>query len=113
MAKLFPKDIVYSYMKTAHVILALLASTVVLFASFVTPYDKTKPPALPLPDAYQLAVAALGSATNQFHCLSAGIEEFGGGRWLFTFYSTNTPPKTKFVVVEFGGAASVADVYVR
>jgi hypothetical protein len=100
-------------MKIRHVILILLASSAVLFASLVTPYDKAKPPALPLPDAYQLAVAALGSATNQFHCLSAGIEDFGGGWWLFTFYSTNTPPKNKFVVVEFSGKVHVDDVYAR
>ena len=98
-------------MKIPHVILALLASTAVLFAMRGVPYDKSKAPPLPMPDAYQLAVAALGSATNQFHCLSAGIEEAGSGRWLFTFYSTNTPPKAKFVVVQFSGAASVDEFY--
>ena len=68
------------------------------------PYDNSKPPTLSLPVAYQLAVTALGSDTNRFHCVGASITmDFGAPRWSFTFYDTNTPPKWKCMTVDFGG----------
>ncbi len=67
-----------------------------------TAYDNSKPPTLSLPVAYQLAVAALGSATNQFHCVGAFITTgFGAPRWEFTFYNTNTTPVLKCMTVDF------------
>lgn len=70
-----------------------------------------------LPAGYELAVKALGSFTNQFHCISAGIGGSGsstaidGPVWFFTFCSTNTPPKYKWVAVGFGGKIDVQDEY--
>ena len=92
-------------MKTLYILLILLALTTVVFASAILPpYDNSKPPALSLPAAYHLAVTALGSATNQFHCVRASITtDFGAPRWSFTFYNTNTPPRWKCMTVDFEG----------
>lgn len=94
-------------MNNMKIILTLTLSltfTTILFASVILPpYDKSKLPGLPLPVAYEYAVASLGSATNQFHCVSAEITTSfsSAGEWYFTFYSTNSTPK--FVAVEFNG----------
>jgi hypothetical protein len=92
-------------MKTRYIVLSFAAITTGAFASLILPpYDNSKPPTLSLPAAYQLAVSALGSATNRFHCVSANITtDFDAPRWSFTFYSTNTPPKWKCMTVDFGG----------
>ena len=105
MAQLSTLGVAQRFMKTRYILLILLAFTTVVFASLVMPpYDNSKPPALSLPAAYQLAVVALGSATNQFHCVGAHITtDFGAPRWSFTFYSTNTPPRWKWMTVDFGG----------
>jgi hypothetical protein len=100
-------------MKIRHIILTLLASGTLLFASFIVPYDNSKPPAMQLPEAYRLAVTELGSSTNQFHCVGASMADFGPAGWYFTFCSTNTPPKNKWVKVEFGGKVYVEDILVR
>jgi hypothetical protein len=68
------------------------------------PYDKSKPPGMPLPAAYEHAIAALGLDTNQFHCVSASITtEFSSEGWYFTFCSTNSKVIPKLIVVEFNG----------
>jgi hypothetical protein len=68
------------------------------------PYDNSKPPALSLPAAYQLAFTALGSATNQLYCVGAHLTtDFGEPRWSFTFCSTNKTQK--IMTVDFGGKA--------
>jgi len=87
------------------IFLGLLVFPTAVLASLVgQPYDKSKSPTLPLPSAYQLAVAALGSTTNQFHCVGASITtDFGAPRWSFTFYSTNSPPRWKCMTVDFEG----------
>jgi len=92
-------------MKIRYIPLGLVTLVTTVFASLgMPPYDNSKPPTLALPAAYQLAVAYLGSATNQFHCISASIsQEISAPAWYFTFCSTNTPPKQKKIVVEFGG----------
>jgi hypothetical protein len=92
-------------MKPRYVILLLLASSTLLFASLVIPCDKSKPPAVSLPDAYQQAMIGLGTRTNQYHCISATIPDVvppvvTPPAWLFTFYSTNTPPKKWMAYVE-------------
>ncbi len=55
-------------------------------------YDLQRPLPLTLQDAYALAVEQLGSATNQFYCVSAsctnGTNRFSSG-WTFTFANTN------------------------
>lgn len=84
-----------------------------LFASFITPYDNAKSPTLPLPLAYERAMTALGTSTNQFHCISADIQTSFSpdGEWFFTFYSTNSKPK--WVTVEFNGKTHVEDILLR
>jgi hypothetical protein len=82
----------------------------IAFARLIT-YDETKPPRLSLPDAYQLATRALGSETNQFRCLGAGIviSRSPDGEWLFTFCTTNQPPARKYVFVFFDKQTQVTD----
>jgi hypothetical protein len=77
----------------------------ILYASYVSPpYDKSKQPGLSLPTGYEYAMTALGSDTNQFHCVSATITtEFSDDGWYFTFCSTNSKTMPKLIVVEFNG----------
>ncbi len=77
-----------------------------LYASLpLPPYNKSKPPSLSLPLAYERAVAFLGPMTNQFHCISASITTTftPEGEWYFTFYSTNSNSTPKHIAVEFNG----------
>lgn len=94
-------------MKTYIVIISLaIIFVTTLFASVILPpYNKSKPPSLSLPDAYERAIAALGSSTNHFHCINASVTtQFSSdGEWYFTFYSTNSNSMPKFVAVEFNG----------
>jgi hypothetical protein len=69
------------------------------------PYDTTKPPSLSLPAGYAFAVVALGADTNQFYCTSAELS--GALGWRFTFSSTNTPSKSKWVLVTVDGKTQV------
>jgi hypothetical protein len=64
------------------------------------PYDVKWAPAKSLPEAYALAMADIGAATNRFHCVSASCldKEFRGG-WTFLFSNTNG--QTARVVVWF------------
>jgi hypothetical protein len=102
-------------MKLSHTLLILVASATVVFARAVAIYDNAKPPTMSLPAGYELAVTALGSSTNQFHCVSATVAGPGftdaipGPAWFFTFCSTNTPPKYKWVTVGFSGKTDVKD----
>lgn len=101
-------------MKSRLVFLILLASSALLFATIIIPYDNSKPPSMSLPVGYERATAALGAATNQFHCISATIStDFGSPGWFFTYCSTNTPTKCKWVTVEFGGKVHVEDIVMR
>ena len=95
------------FMKTRYILMGLVALATTIFASIVMPpYDNSKPPILSLPAAYQLAATTLGSATNQLHCVGARITtDFGAPRWSFTFCSTNTPPRTRWMTVDFEGKA--------
>lgn len=86
--------------------LGLTAIAITVYAKIITPpYDKSKPPTMSLPAAYEHAVAALGADTNQFHCVSAAVtDEFtGGGEWYFTFCSTNSKTMPKLIAVGFDG----------
>jgi hypothetical protein len=87
-------------MKAQYIILVLLASSTFLFASLDTLFDKSKSPEISLPDAYRQALIALESNTNQYYCISATIRDVTPQVWLFTFCSTNTPPKKMLVYVE-------------
>ena len=85
------------------IILTVLALTS-LASLDVPPYDNSKPPKLPLPDAYQIAMKAMGSATNEFHCVGASITtDFGDPRWSFTFFSTNKMMPRRWMTVDFSG----------
>lgn len=99
--------------KIALTLLSFIAPTIALFATLITPYNNAKPPSLSLPAAYERAANALGSATNQFHCISANVTtDFGAdGEWQFTFYYTNSKPK--WVTVEFNGKIHVEDIMLR
>ena len=100
-------------MKLKLTLLTFLALTTVLFASLSIPYNNSKSPSLSLPDAYGRATTALGSVTNQFHCISASVATSFSpdGEWFFTFCSTNS--KSKWVTVEFNGKVHVEDVILR
>jgi hypothetical protein len=101
--------------KTRLTILSFGVFAAVVFATNITPYDNAKPPSLALPVAYERAMSALGSATNQFHCLKAQVTtDFGAdGEWQFEFYSTNSPSRPKWVTVEFNGKIHVEDLMLR
>jgi len=101
--------------KTALILLFFGALSTAVFATFITPYDMAKTPSLSLPIAYERSMTALGSATNQFHCLSAKVTtEYGAdGEWQFEFQSTNSPPRLKWVTVEFNGKIHVENIMVR
>lgn len=94
--------------KTIGLIILLSASA--LLAEISVPYDNSKPPTLLLPVAYNRAATALGSLTNQFHCVSAKIDTrfSSNGEWYFTFYSTNSRPK--FITVEFNGKIHIENM---
>lgn len=83
----------------------VLAALSAFASTILPPYDNTKPPGLSLPAAYDRALTALGSDTNQFHCLSAtiGTEFAPEGEWHFSFCSTNSKVPPKLIVVEFSG----------
>jgi hypothetical protein len=71
-------------------------------------YDESKPPSLPLPVAYEKAMASLGQATNQYHCVRASVSNMlvRDGEWNFTFATstaTNGAPSNKQIVVYFDG----------
>ena len=93
------------FMKTRYILLAFVTLAFTVYGTIIGPsYDKSKPPTLSLPAAYQLAIAALGAATNQFHCVSATIsQEISAPAWYFTFCSTNKTPTERWIIVEFGG----------
>lgn len=87
------------------VIFSVLFLTTVYATFILPPYDKSKPPKMSLPGAYDKAIAALGADTNQFHCISATIttEFSANGEWYFTFCSTNFQVQPKLIAVEFDG----------
>jgi hypothetical protein len=65
------------------------------------PYDSKKPPPQSLPEAYAVAVADIGAATNRFYCVSATcLEKHHYAGWTFSFSNTNG--QTARVVVFFG-----------
>jgi hypothetical protein len=66
------------------------------------PYDRTKPPATSLPDAYAAALTQIGAATNRFYCVSASVlENTKNGSWRFTF--TNTNGQTARIDIQLDG----------
>jgi hypothetical protein len=55
-------------------------------------YDPKTVPPLALPEAYTMAIAHIGKATNRFHCLTASCMEMtnnGWTGWTFRFSDTN------------------------
>jgi hypothetical protein len=94
---------------TKKVLTGIVSSVVLITAAYASlvlpPYDKSKPPSLSLPAAYEIAMKALGPATNQFHCISAMVTtQFAvAGEWYFTFYSANSNSPPKFIAIKFNG----------
>ncbi len=115
-AQLSKSPLTPRFMKTNYIFLGLLVISTAVFARFPSgsaPWDKAKPPSLPLPAAYQLAIAALGQATNQFHCVDARLStELSLPGWHFTFYSTNISVTPRCFCVEFDSNAIEDDSYV-
>ena len=53
-------------------------------------YDGGTPPPVSLPEAYEIALTHIGSASNSFYCLSAScVADKGHRGWTFTFGNTN------------------------
>jgi hypothetical protein len=102
-------------MKKKLILLITFGAATVLFADYIVPYNKAKAPAVSLPDAYHRAMVALGPATNQFHCIDASVQTSFNpeGEWFFTFYATDSPPKRKWVTVEFNGKIRVENIMIR
>ena len=96
-------------MKKRYLLLIVLAACSVVLAGGVWPWDTAKPAPITLPVAYDRALVALGALTNEFHCFKAQVttELSNNGEWQFVFYSTNTPPKSKMVYVDFNGHTQI------
>lgn len=90
-------------MKKRYILFGLLTIITAVFAGSYWPWDNSKSPTLSLPAAYDQALIALGSETNQLHCISAQVStDFrNDGGWRFVFYYTNNPPRSKTVYVDF------------
>ena len=57
---------------------------------FLGIYTGNTPPPVALPEAYQLALAHIGPASNTFYCVRATCADTNGYRgWTFTFANTN------------------------
>jgi hypothetical protein len=53
-------------------------------------YEGGTPPPVSLPEAYDLALAHIGPASNSFYCVRASCVDTNGHRgWTFTFANTN------------------------
>ena len=80
------------------VVVFLGIATGLVFARRIT-WDDKMPPRLALPDAYACALTALGTVTNQYHCVSAEcmISRSPDGEWMFTFCDTKGKYKAAFV----------------
>jgi len=77
-------------------------------------YDAKQAPSLPLPVAYERAMSALGSETNQWHCISASLTTMfcPDGGWKLGFCSTNSD-RPRSVIVPFNGTPIVEDLVLR
>lgn len=95
-------------MKTILTVISLLVFATILYASVILPpYDKSKPPSLSLPVAYDHALSVIGAKTNELHCTSAELTTYfsSDGEWYFTFCSTNANARPKHIAVKFNGEA--------
>ncbi|MDR3457549.1 MAG: hypothetical protein P4N60_08895 [Verrucomicrobiae bacterium] len=99
-------------MKIRIILFATLICAGVLFARNML-YNHSITPRLPLDSAYKIAMTTLGQATNDFHCVGAGlaISFSPDGEWLFSFCSTNG--NNRYVTVEFDGKTHVEQILVR
>jgi hypothetical protein len=93
-------------------VLVVLGLVVVALAGDA-PYDVRHPPRVSLPVAYAEALKALGTWTNQYHCVGASLTMMLSpqGGWMFSFCSTNGRPKG--VVVPFGERPFVQEDVIR
>ena len=92
-----------------HIVLFILVVCGGVVLARNIPYNRSKPPSLPLVSAYGIAMSALGHSTNDFYCVGASLGTSvpppHDGEWLFEFSSTNGV--SKFVTVEFSGKAHI------
>jgi hypothetical protein len=81
------------------VFVVLVVAAGLVFALRPGLWPDNKRPRLDLGDAYQCALVALGSATNQFYCVCASCQlpRPADGEWMFSFFSTNGLAKHAFV----------------
>jgi hypothetical protein len=86
-------------MKRLLTILCVLIVAVGIAYALSPIFDHKKIPPMALPDAYRIAMIALGSATNQFHCSGASFQlnPPQKDQWEFYFFNTNGIPKTILV----------------
>jgi hypothetical protein len=89
-------------MKRLILVFALLGLATGIALAFNAPWPDEKSPPIALPEAYGMATQALGTYTNTFHCVSAGVgySQSSDGEWLFTFCATNHDRKYVFVFLD-------------
>jgi hypothetical protein len=106
-------------MKTRYILFGLIIFSMAAFARVVKignvvvwpSYDYSKPSGVLLPVAYEQATAALGQATNQYHCISATVSNwnFKDGEWDFNFEAqsqTNGASPIRIIAVSFNGTVA-------
>jgi hypothetical protein len=106
-------------MKARYILFGLIIFSVTAFARVVKignavvwpSYDYSKPPRVLLPVAYDRATAALGQATNQYHCIGATVSNwnFKDGEWDFNFEAqsqTNGASPIRIIAVSFDGTVA-------
>jgi hypothetical protein len=110
-----PKFLLFVGLLVALGVCTIIAQSIVMSGGRRwTPYQTYEPKAVPplsLTDAYAIALAHMGAATNRLHCVSASCLEMentnGFTGWTFKFYNTNGDQATMWVF--FDRAAIPAD----
>jgi hypothetical protein len=75
-------------MKRSLIVLCILIVAGSIAYAFSTIIDHKKIPPMALPDAYRIAMTALGPATNEFHCSGAffSLNPSQKDEWHFDFF---------------------------
>src|ERR1039457_5986817 len=94
--------------RDAFLLMLIVAAICALAFSFgppgyVPPRQRPDPPVISLTNAYRIAIAAIGPATNQFHCVrtNGNLCWANEGDWIFVFSSTNGHTKAVCVLRKF------------
>jgi hypothetical protein len=98
-------------MKRLLVAFALLGVSAVFVYARTIAWRGSEAPRLALPDAYACAAVALGSATNDYHCVRAMCltSMSPDGEWWLSFFSTNGTQRT--AIVFFDKTTKIIDGY--